>query len=119
MFVSEYFTPKEFACPCCGVSLMDDNFVNKLSFARSRSSCPFIICSGFRCQLHNDSLLNSVPDSSHLSGLAVDIKATNSIWRFQILSSLFSIGFNRIGIGTNFIHVDLDLSKPSHVVWGY
>ena len=35
------------------------------------------------------------------------------------MSSLIRAGFKRIGIGSTFIHVDLDLDKPQNVFWLY
>ena len=36
-----------------------------------------------------------------------------------MLQALLSVGFNRIGVGSGFIHVDIDKSKPSDVIWTY
>ena len=58
-------------------------------------------------------------NSAHLAGLAVDIKCTDAWSRFKILHALLSVGFQRIGIGRTFIHVDDDLTKPQGVVWDY
>lgn len=37
----------------------------------------------------------------------------------RILRSLIMAGFTRFGIAKNFIHVDTDINKHSHVVWTY
>ena len=79
---------------------------------------PFIINSAWRSADHNEKV-GGKPDSSHLKGLAVDIKVTNSRQRFIILQSLIAAGFNRIGIAKTFIHVDGDNEKDPRVTWLY
>ena len=55
----------------------------------------------------------------NVKGLAVDIVVRNSGQRYKILMGLIGAGFNRFGIGENFLHVDKDETKSSNVVWGY
>ena len=97
---------------------MDLCFLDKLDQARAKAGIPFIINSAFRTEERNK-LIGGSANSSHLKGLAVDIKATNSRTRFIILEALISVGFNRIGIADTFIHVDLDLEKSDNVIWTY
>ena len=67
---------------------------------------------------HNKEV-GGVPTSSHLLGLAVDIRCANSRERFDLINVLLKKGFNRIGIGSTFIHVDIDLDKSPNVIWTY
>ena len=97
---------------------MKANFLKKLQEARSLAGIPFSINSGYRTKRHNKRV-GGTPNSSHLKGLACDISCTNSTERALIMSSLIKVGFKRIGIGTSFIHVDLDLDKPQNVFWLY
>lgn len=97
---------------------MDIDFVLQLNEARKVAGIPFIINSGFRSRSHNIKVGGTI-DSSHLLGLAVDIKCTNSKDRFTIIQALLSVGFNRIGIRGDFIHVDADLDKTINVIWIY
>jgi uncharacterized protein YcbK (DUF882 family) len=96
---------------------MDVNFLAKLDEAREYAGIPFIINSAYRSKEHPESIKN--PTSSHIKGLAVDIKAKDSVTRFKILNALIAVGFNRIGIASSFIHVDLDLDKSKNVIWTY
>ena len=96
---------------------MNVNFLAKLDEAREFSGIPFIINSAYRSPSHPESINN--PTSSHIKGLAVDIKAKDSITRFKVLNALIAVGFNRIGIAGTFIHVDLDLDKSQNVIWTY
>lgn len=90
--------------------------VEKLNYSRAFSNVPFVINSASRCFKHNLSESGSY-NSSHLEGLAVDIKVLNSSDRFVMVQSLIGIGFNRIGIYKDFIHVDIDKTKTQNVIW--
>lgn len=86
-----------------------------------RESCgfPIVLTSGLRTKEENDKLPNSVEDSAHISGLAVDLQCNESIKRFKIVEVALKNGIKRIGIGKTFIHLDIDQSKPQEVVWLY
>jgi len=96
---------------------MNKEFLFVLDEAREFAGIPFIINSAYRSPDHPLSIKN--PSSSHIKGLAVDIKATDSITRFKIVKALIEVGFTRIGIADTFIHVDLDLDKTQNVIWTY
>ncbi len=96
---------------------MDKDFLAKLDKAREYAKMPFVINSAYRSPDHPESIKN--PSSSHIKGLAVDIKATDSRTRYKVLDALMSVGFNRIGIADTFIHVDDDKDKSSNVIWTY
>ena len=96
---------------------MSKEFLFVLDEAREIAGIPFIINSAYRSPEHPLSIKN--PSSSHIKGLAVDIKATDSNTRFKIVQALIEVGFNRIGIADTFIHVDLDLDKTQNVIWTY
>lgn len=113
-----YFSRKEESCRCCGCGGLVPDFRAKLNEARELAGIPFILTSAFRCEKHNQEVGGSIT-SSHLAGLAVDIKCTDAWSRFKILSALLEVGFQRIGIGRNFIHVDDDLTKSRGVIWDY
>lgn len=97
---------------------MDEEFLQRLDEAREYAGIPFIINSAWRSEEDNKRV-GGKPNSSHLKGLAVDIKATNSRQRGLILDALRSVGFSRIGIAKTFIHVDLDFDKDQDVTWLY
>ena len=96
---------------------MNKNFLFVLDEAREFAGIPFVINSAYRSLTHPESIKN--PTSSHIKGLAVDIKATDSTTRFKIVEALISVGFTRIGIADTFIHVDLDFDKTQDVIWTY
>jgi hypothetical protein len=106
------------SCHCgCGRFIKNDKLVTMLEKARVRAGIPFKINSWCRCQTYNDSLPNSVPDSEHIDGRAVDIRTTTTT-RQTILFALRWAGFKRIGKGVGFLHVDISETKPQ-VEWTY
>lgn len=111
-----YFTLDEFACKHCGKNLIHSSFVDRLDRARGLAGIPFVINSGYRCDEHDKSIGGK---GNHPSGYAADIMAASSKQRFKILQALLAVGFNRIGIGETFIHVDCNPEKPSGVIWSY
>ena len=96
---------------------MDVDFLAKLDEAREFAGIPFVINSAYRSPTHPESIKN--PTSSHIKGLAVDIKAKDSTTRFKVIEALVSVGFTRLGIADTFIHVDWDFDKTQQVIWTY
>lgn len=110
----KYFKRDEFDSPDLPGSgdNMNEDFIKKLDEARREAGIPFIINSGFRTTQHNNKV-GGEKNSSHLMGLACDIKVKNNRDRRIIINALIRVGLNkRIGIGSTFIHVDADYHKP-------
>jgi len=107
--MSKYFKEIEYK--------MDKDFLAKLDDAREFAGFPFFINSAYRSPDHPESIKN--PTSSHIKGLAVDIRAIDSKTRYIIIDALMHVGFNRIGIADTFIHVDDDRNKACGVIWTY
>jgi zinc D-Ala-D-Ala carboxypeptidase len=122
----KYFSLNEFESPDLqgsGVN-MDSNFLSMLDQAREYAGIPFRITSGYRTEQHNRKVngkerTESSKGSSHMYGLACDIACTNSKDRYTIITALMDAGFNRIGVGSTFIHVDSDPDKAQDVIWTY
>jgi zinc D-Ala-D-Ala carboxypeptidase len=120
-----YFSYDEFDSPDQPGSgeMMDPDFLAMLDEARDCAGIPLKITSGFRSVAHNRSLIKqgyaASRNSSHLLGLAADIYCADSQARFIILDALQEVGFTRMGVAPNFIHVDLDPNKPQHRLWVY
>ena len=116
-----HFKISEFDCPCCGQTFMETAFLNMIDNARHGCDpygIKFNISSGYRCSKHNLKVKGS-RTSSHLLGLAADIECIDSTSRFWMERFLMHVGFKRMGEGTNFVHVDLDLMKAQNVKWRY
>lgn len=113
-----FFNQSDFNCKCCGFNNISFSFVSVLDRARGLAGIPFKVISGTRCEKHNKKVGGS-PTSSHLIGKAADIEVANSANRYQMVRALLIAGFERIGIGRDFIHVDNDASKVQKVIWHY
>lgn len=117
MIKLRFFKPEEFekANPSCSIDQMDEEFLLQLDDARAICSVPFIITSAYRSVDYEKSRERS-GSSSHCKGLAVDLVCTSGKSRLKMVLALMAVGFRRIGIYKNFIHVDLDYSK-SPSIW--
>ncbi len=122
------FVPWEFDSPDLKDSGlgMDINFIRNLQLLRNFCGFALTINSGYRTQAWNDMLDNSVPNSAHLSGLAVDIHITASRPRDRFFEGIYTLHdengvrlFRRIGLARTFVHLDVDMSKPSEVFYLY
>ncbi|WP_051184456.1 D-Ala-D-Ala carboxypeptidase family metallohydrolase [Desulfatiglans anilini] len=109
---------ERFACKCCGTNLIDPRIEGIVSRMEGDFCQALIVTSGYRCPSHNAKVKGS-PTSSHLRGLAADIFCPDSRSRFQIVESALKHGVTRIGIGKNFIHIDIDRQKDPQVIWLY
>lgn len=85
---------------------------------RRRAKVPVLLRSGFRDSEYN-AKVGGVKDSSHCKGLAMDISCSDSSHRLLYLRSALAAGFRRIGIGKDFLHLDIDSDKPQDVIWLY
>ena len=115
-----YFNIAEFDSPDLPGSgqNMKPKVLLMLEETRKRLGKALHINSGFRSEKHNKKV-GGKKSSSHLTGWAVDIHCTTSLDRFEMLKCLIKVGFNRIGIGNTFIHVDIDPEKVENVIWTY
>ena len=118
-----YFIFEEFdqpGMPGSGKEFMDIRLIMILDNMRHRSQLPYKINSGYRSQEYNDKLTNSSKNSSHIKGKAADISAPDSKTKYSIIESALHFGIQRIGVGSNFVHVDIDdREKAAKVIWTY
>jgi len=114
----EYHPDKRFECPCCKENWIDirlERFVWQIEVEVKEK---LKITSGYRCEKHNREVGGS-ETSSHLKGLAVDIGIDRSRLRYRVIGAAIRLGFHRIGIGKNFLHLDIDRQKDMRVIWLY
>lgn len=120
-----WFNDNDFMCKCktndgksCGFDC-SDKFKQKVDEARELAGVPFVITSGARCLEYNRSI-GSKDTSSHVKGLAADIKYKDDLHLTRIVHALSRVGFTRIGVNKDkkFIHVDYDKDKVD-AVFGY
>ena len=113
------FSEHEFDCRCgCGLNNIKPELLAKLQECRARAGIPFVITSGSRCPGYNK-FVGGVDNSEHLTGEAVDIKTMDGNSRFKVLREAFEVGFNRIGIGANFIHLGIGENLSQEIIWCY
>ena len=110
----EYFSPKEFICPCCRQGLPSSLLVLSLDSFRRAWGKPIRVNSGFRCEKHNREVGGAVPTrlspgSRHLLGLAADIAPMDGelFGPFETLARLFwgRLENWELKIYSRFIHV--------------
>lgn len=122
--LTAHFTTDEFSCPCCGLEPSFDDYLplaKALEKVRSDLGSPIFISSGRRCQSHNDSLPDSVPNSQHVIGVAADI-SVNDVLPTVLAMIAYSVGFRSIGIGSDYIHLDMrnfGLASTFSNIWHY
>lgn len=109
------------ACvPSCEESDFHPLLLDKLRTMQAwlRSSLTFT--SGFRSKSWEFSKGRDGSSShSKTPCLAVDVSTLDSHWRYKVLAAAICAGFERIGVGKNFIHLDIDESKAHPVVFHY
>lgn len=104
---ARYFSEVETMCKCgCGLSLMDQEFMDRLDYLRAKWGKPLIVTSGYRCENHPIEASKERP-GSHNTGKAVDIKVVRSDM-YEFLKLAYQMGFQ--GIAPNhrsgFVHLD-------------
>lgn len=107
MKLTEHFSEKELACPCCGLYIPNTALLIALEHVRF-SLGPVTINSSTRCEKHNKSV-GGADKSRHLSGEAADITVKNynpNVVYSGLNNSSFS---NLIGLGKyqTFTHIDV------------
>lgn len=106
----KYFSEKE-------IVGLKPKLVEMLDKARGIAGIPFKITSGYRTTEHN-AQVGGVSDSSHTTGLAVDLLVKDGVSGGKILLALVQAGFTRFGFYKDgHIHVDIDNTKPNPCYW--
>lgn len=125
MNLSTHFTAEEFACKCgCGFGTkpgdVDPDLLRGLEAIREAYGSMTVV-SGCRCKAHNTAV-GGVPSSTHQFGLGVDISAPSGAEKFRLVQLAQAAGFERIGVGKSFIHLDTAAKGetwPSPAIWQY
>ena len=113
-----HFSELEFAKLGCHKSECNSVSLRRLERLRSQVGEPLILTSAYRTAYH-DRLRGRSGTGPHTIGCAFDIACTSDALRFKIISAALAVGFHRIGIGKNFIHVDDSNVHPAPRIWTY
>lgn len=112
-----YFSEKEFQ-DNKGKCWMKERHMNLLLKARIIADVPFVVTSGCRNPSQNKEV-GGKETSEHLTGEGCDVAASSSRIRFKIIEAAVLVGFTRIGIGKDFIHLGSSEDKDQEVAWLY
>lgn len=119
--LSKDFRQSEFACKCpCGISNISIELVKALQSLRDLLKEPIKINSACRCPAHNKAVRGS-EKSFHITtpeqeGKAVDIQITNKGVAYKVREYAVQCGFKGIGVGANFIHLDV---RPGNILYTF
>lgn len=113
--IRPYLKSTEVACPCCGVVLYDDLFVNKLSALRMLLDRPFKYNSFYRCVPHNEEV-GGDQVSLHLDGKACDIDIVN--WHTTQIHYLVRYAII-LGLSVRVYATHVHLSSSAYPIFKY
>lgn len=116
----KYFQPIEFynCKPSCSIDDCDKSSLERLDRAREIAGIPFVLSSAYRSPEYDKSKGRS-GRGAHTEGKAFDIVCKDDRSRWLIVFSALAVGFKRIGIGRNFIHIDDSCRLESPLIWLY
>lgn len=122
--LSPHFMAREFRCPCshCTEIVVEQELVDKLEAMRLTLGVPMFITSAYRCAAYQDDLRargfeTAKGISQHQLGRAADVM-TKLHSGPQLEQVADEAGFDAIGVGKRFVHVDLRKDKPNRR-WTY
>lgn len=109
--LNQFFTLKEFECPCCHRVMLSEILLEKLFTLRLTLGKPVIINSGFRCYGYNKTIKGAA-GSYHMLGLAADI-AVEGMILYDLYQIVLELNFTGIGFyeKKNFLHLDVRPGK--------
>jgi len=110
----ENFSKGEFDCKETGENQMQPRFMAKLQRLRIKYGKPMKITSGYRSENHSIERRKLAP-GTHAQGIACDIYATGPD-KYRLVKMAIEMGFNGIGVGKSFIHID---TADRKAIWGY
>lgn len=113
----EYFQPREFICPCCGLGAPVASLVYFLDEFRRAWNMPVRVNSGFRCIPHNKEV-GGVTSSRHLIGCAADVAPLDDALIGPFTSLLQDLAGRREGwelkMYPRFCHVAVPREESNH-----
>lgn len=118
MYKAKYFSEKELQNVSSSPLIINDDSLARLDALREHVGAPLVLNSAYRSVEH-EKAHNRSGLSAHTRGRAFDIRCFDPLLRWKIVVGALAVGFNRIGIGKNYIHVDDDPAMSSPRIWVY
>jgi uncharacterized protein YcbK (DUF882 family) len=103
---------------------MDKNLINKLNVMRILYGKPLVVTSGARCLAHNTEV-GGAPNSAHLPHphtgqcRAADLLVSGGQHRDELMSLAKQVGFERMGVASHFVHLDVAWDLPTPNIFIY
>lgn len=97
------FTPREFACKCCGELVWAPEYFDAAQSIRNIIGKPLVINSGHRCPIHNARVGGS-PRSQH-KYMALDLSVAK-LDPEEVLKAAYIAGLRTFGYYGSFLHTD-------------
>ena len=114
----KHFKKKEFDChDGSNANKMNLQFVKLLDEIREEYG-KMVITSGYRTETWNLKV-GGARNSAHTRGLAADILCKDGAHRYKLVGIAIKKGIKRIGIGKDFVHLDIDKTLPNPRIWLY
>ena len=119
IYSPKHFSEHEFnSCvPPCKMSDVSPELLRLLDRIRDYVGQPIYVNSAYRTADY-ELLRGRSGTSSHCKGLAVDISCKSSVLRRAIVCACMMLQIPRIGVGSTFVHIDIDSSKVP-CLWTY
>jgi len=115
--MSEYFSEDEIRCSCgCGKIVVDEDFLATMDAIRIEFGQPMGVNSWYRCEEHDKAIGGK---GRHVTGKAGDFACHHSLTRWRLITLALAHGINRIGVGSTFLHFDVDEDAPTPRIWTY
>lgn len=107
----KYFKKSEFACKCCGISIVDVELGDVLDDIRGHYNSPITVVSGYRCEKHNTNV-GGAKNSQHMQGIAADIKVSGKEPSevYKLLNEKYNDKYG-IGLYESWVHIDVRKNK--------
>lgn len=118
MYTPKFFSENEFTRIGCSIADCNDDSLRRLDALREHYGKPIILTSAYRSR-ESELAKGRSGTSAHTTGNAFDIKCSSSRDRYLLVLCALSVGFSRIGIGRNFLHIDDSVNHTQRVIWHY
>lgn len=125
-----HFKPTDFSCKCercrgSGVVPISMDLVKRLDRICEAIGLPVTVQFGVRCQAAQNrrkggpSWSPHVPHGDDGVGTAADILCPDKKYRYKIIAAAILAGIDAIGIGPNFVHLEINHREGVQVCWLY